>query len=428
MSTRVRQVLVFGLALACSFLYMSYLWTVRTMALQRLEQEAILESHRFPPPVRLVVAATFAPSLATVATRSPSLETAATLSPSPATTPSPSPATTTIPSISPYFAFSPSKRYFFYQPSGGWGNQRFILRWAILAANAMNRTLAVCPMAPHSDIWHGYNAWAKHDIVPSDQLLDVRALNEVVNQGVVFLDDVPLRVVERIRNETALQVEVFVKGHYVNRFATEKQLLVYTESDIARDWLGNKAHVVFWDKMSMWQCCTADFGGDTIWLGKHIMFNAMLKQLALNATRQTFGPLGYNAVHIRRGDMTITSDRRSAEVYYKKHRLHLFDSALPLYVATNERNASWFDFLHGKFPKLKFWRDLEFDRQQLHAFPPKMQGDVAGFVDMLVCGNAVKWEGSLKSTFSAAIGSIRLSPQLRELEWEFPIKPSLRLT
>ncbi|KAH9251392.1 hypothetical protein BASA81_010803 [Batrachochytrium salamandrivorans] len=410
MGARVRQVLVFGLVIACSFLYMSYLWTVRVMVLQRLEQEAVtieLPHRPLPPPLKVI---------AKTRTLSPSLVT--TLSPSLVTTPS----------TSSYFNFSPHKRYFFYQPSGGWGNQRFILRWAILAANAMNRTLAVCPMAPHSDIWHGYNAWEKQDMVPADQLLDVRALNEVVNRGVVFLDDIPLRIVNRIQNETTLQVEVFVKGHYVNRFSANKRLLVYNETDIARDWLDHTAQVVFWDKMSMWQCCTADFGGDTIWLGKHIMFNTMLKQLVLNTTRKTFGVLGYNAVHIRRGDMTITSDRKSAEVYYKKHRLHLFDSTLPLYVATNERNASWFDYLHGKFPKLKFWKDLELDRQVLQTFPPKMQGDVAGFIDMLVCGNAIKWEGSLKSTFSAAIGSIRLSPQLRELEWEFPIKPSLRLT
>lgn len=36
-------------------------------------------------------------------------------------------------------------KYFVYQPSGGWGNQRLILRWAMVAANAMERTL-ILPM------------------------------------------------------------------------------------------------------------------------------------------------------------------------------------------------------------------------------------------------------------------------------------------
>jgi len=34
-------------------------------------------------------------------------------------------------------------KYFVYQPSGGWGNQRLILRWAMSAANAMDRTLVI---------------------------------------------------------------------------------------------------------------------------------------------------------------------------------------------------------------------------------------------------------------------------------------------
>ena len=39
-------------------------------------------------------------------------------------------------------------RFFVYQPTGGWGNQRMILASAIVVANAMNRTLVLPMIAP----------------------------------------------------------------------------------------------------------------------------------------------------------------------------------------------------------------------------------------------------------------------------------------
>jgi hypothetical protein len=316
-------------------------------------------------------------------------------------------------------------KYFFYQPSGGWGNQRFIIRWAMMVANAMNRTLAMSPLAAHSDIWTGYNQWRKEDLLPADKVLDVRALDEAIDRGVVFLDDIPARIVQRIQNETYMTVRTHVKGHYVNR--ERKRLLIYKEADIRESWLSVQEDVVFWDKMSMWQCCTTDFLPDTVWYGRHIMFNQAFKSLARALTAH-LGP--YNAVHVRRGDMTISKDRRTAEVYYKVHRLDAFDKTLPLYIATNEKDLSWFDALKlpGRFTKLVFWDDLNQNllEETLTNFPQAMKGDILGFIDMLICGNAVKWEGSRKSTFSAAISSIRVSPPLRSLHWEFPPKPSVR--
>jgi hypothetical protein len=318
-------------------------------------------------------------------------------------------------------------RYFFYQPSGGFGNQRLILRWAMIVANAMNRTLAVAPLAPHSDIWHGYNRWRKEDIIPAYKVLDARALNEALNRGVVFLDDVPARVIDRVMNYSSYSVKTHVKGHYVNRDAVKKKLLVYRESEIAEMWRSVQDDIVFWDKMSMWQCCSPDFGPDSVWYGRHIMFNTEFKSLA----KQLMADVGeYNAVHVRRGDMTISRDRRTAEVYYKSHRLERFDKNLPLYIATNEKDKSWFDALKEpkRFTRLLFWDDLDKEAIEriLSKHPEAMKGDVLGFIDLLICGNAVMWEGSRKSTFSASISSIRMASQLRTLEWSFPPKPSVR--
>lgn len=318
------------------------------------------------------------------------------------------------------------KKYFVYQPSGGWGNQRYILRWAIIVANAMGRTLVVSPLAPHSDIWHGYNEWNKDQVLAADLVLDVKALNQAVNKGVVFINDTPARVMQRIANETKLTSKVFVKGHYTSNL--RKKLLIYKESEISMNWGNVKEDVVFWDKMSMWQCCVTDFLPDSVWYGRHIIFNEYFKSLALRLVK---GFYPFNAVHVRRGDMTISKDRKTAEVYYRAHHLESFDKSPPLYVATNENDATWFDawLEPGRFTKLVYWKDLDVQaiERELEQFPASMKGDVLGFIEQLICGNAVKWEGSKKSTFSATISSIRVAPQLREIEWSFPPKPSIRM-
>jgi len=89
------------------------------------------------------------------------------------------------------------RKFFCYQPSGGWGNQRYILRWAMIAAAAMKRTLLVAPIAPHSDIWHGFNEFNKSQVVSAGLILDIRAIQKAMAPyGAVFLDDLPIRAVE----------------------------------------------------------------------------------------------------------------------------------------------------------------------------------------------------------------------------------------
>jgi len=312
-------------------------------------------------------------------------------------------------------------KYFAYQPSGGWGNQRYILRWAMIAANAMKRTLLVAPIAPHSDIWHGFNEFNKSDLCSAALVLDVRAMQEAVDFGVVFLDDLPIRAVEAAK-DAGLSVKVYTKPHYKGG----KNFWRLFESRIAQEWGDEKADVVFWDKGSMWMCCLTEDAADSVWFGRHIMFNARLKATA----RVLAQPLGlYNAVHVRRGDHAL-NDRRTAERYYKLHNLGIFDKKLPLYIATDEQYHGWFRYFRkkGKFSRLVFWSNL--DRaviaDLLDDFPKAFHPDALGFLEQLICGNAVQWEGSRESTFSAAISTIRMVPALRNVNWSFPVKPSIR--
>jgi len=173
-------------------------------------------------------------------------------------------------------------------------------------------------------------------------------------------------------------------------------------------------------------CCLTDDSADGVWYGRHIIFNARLKATA----RLLAAPLKlYNAVHVRRGDHAL-NDRRSAERYYKLHNLASFDKKLPLYIATDETYYGWFRYFRkkGKIRTLVFWKNLDRSviKNVLMDFPESMHGDVLGFIEQLICGNAVQWEGSRESTFSAAISTIRVMPALRNLNWTIPMKPSLR--
>lgn len=43
-------------------------------------------------------------------------------------------------------------KFFVYQPTGGWGNQRMILKSAIAAANAMGRVLVLPMISPRKNL------------------------------------------------------------------------------------------------------------------------------------------------------------------------------------------------------------------------------------------------------------------------------------
>ncbi len=322
------------------------------------------------------------------------------------------------------------KKLFVFQPSGGWGNQRYILRWAMIAANAMNRTLVLSPIAPHSDIWHRFNDFRSDQIISMAQVLDLDALQEAVINGVLAHNDTVLSLKDKYLSH--LNWIEYVKPHDKDLSGGRRKWWWFPESYVKQQFgIGSSyesADVVFWKQGSMWCCCGTDIRSDSVWYGRHIMFNNHLKTLALRLMKP-FGFI-YNAIHVRLGDHA-EKDRRNVDVYYKVHKLNKFNTSIPLYIATDEKPENldaWFGPLRDKygFKQLLYWRDLDrsiLEREVL-AYPIDMHRDILGFIEQLICGNAVMWEGSRKSTFSAAIYAIRATPSLREMKWKFPPKPS----
>lgn len=198
-----------------------------------------------------------------------------------------------------------------------------------------------------------------------------------------------------------------------NGKATNERLF-YSIRYLEHTWKPRKQYdVVFFNKGGMWLCC-----GPSNAFSKNIGFNTYIKAIATKLIRLRFdGP--FNAVHVRRGGGHTSSDRRTATGFYKAH-LTLFNNSLPLFIATDEKDKTWFNPLknrHG-FKTLFFWKDL--DAQVIDMmysnFPSTMHGDISGFIEQIICAKAHQWAGSHASTFSAAIGVFRSYKNLRQVK------------
>lgn len=83
------------------------------------------------------------------------------------------------------------------------------------------------------------------------------------------------------------------------------------------------------------------------------------------------------------------------------------NTSLPLFIATDEKNKTWFGDILKMYKASYFWNNVVVDDsnptqaafrvkiiENLKAdFPKTMQGDVLAFIEQLICANAYKWTG-----------------------------------
>ena len=109
---------------------------------------------------------------------------------------------------------------------------------------------------------------------------------------------------------------------------------------------------------------------------------------------------GFNSLHIRRGDFINTRPETvgllsQIPLFLEKN---LFIKDLPLYIATDEKDKSIFDFLKEKY-KIYFLND----------FFANLSGLDATILDQVICSNSLQFLGSKLSTFSDYIHVNRAS-------------------
>lgn len=309
-------------------------------------------------------------------------------------------------------------KYFVFQPSGGWGNQRMLLRWAMRAANAMDRILIVPMVAPHNKMWQGYDRLNASDMVAVDRVLDLDALEAGTVRGI------------RVWRGHLRDLPKALPGTWKTNLGLRPTTKWLKENAIRAKWRNLDERVVFWQKASMWECC----GGGEL-MTPYIMFNDEFKHISLELAKILFnkdnGDDGdnvfgkYNAVHVRRGGGHTRIDRRSAEHYYDMKLIpNKLLLEMPLYVATDEKNKTWFEHWKTKGYRLSFWADIVkadtqgLSRKFINSYPRSMRNDVIGFIEQLICARANKWTGSDGSTFSFSIGGMRLFKSLVDLDWK----------
>ena len=280
-----------------------------------------------------------------------------------------------------------------------------ILRWALRLANAMDRTLIVPMVAPHNKMWYGYDRLNATEMIPADLVLDMEALEAGTVRGV------------RVHRDHLNSLPALLPGTWKRN--SKRSTMWLTENAVRSKWRGLSYRVVFWNKGSMWECCA---GGT--WMTPYVMFSRPLKETSLDLANAYFKNQKYNAVHVRRGGGHTRLDRRSPEHYHDMKIVPAgLDPKLPLFIATDEKNRTWFDYWKTQGFSLVFWNDLyRKDPSRidgfLKAFPRKTSNDVIGFMEQLICARAEKWTGSDGSTFSFAIEGLRNFPSLVRLDWQ----------
>lgn len=117
-----------------------------------------------------------------------------------------------------------------------------------------------------------------------------------------------------------------------------------------------------------------------------------------NRVKQEIGP--YNAVHIRRNDFLKVREKELESVSTGEKILEkvekLFNSELPLYVATDEPDKDFFKELNQKY-KIYFLNDFDYNISPLEQ----------AVVEQVICSQAEFFIGTYLSTFTKRINIMR---------------------
>lgn len=72
------------------------------------------------------------------------------------------------------------KKYFLYQPSGGWNNQRIQLENAILICRLTNRICILPPVSRHTNYYYNYNVQTGDRLLSIQRVLNIPLINETM--------------------------------------------------------------------------------------------------------------------------------------------------------------------------------------------------------------------------------------------------------
>lgn len=353
-------------------------------------------------------------------------------------------------------------KYLTYQPpGGGWNNQRIAFENAVILAKMLNRTLIVHPMAPHKEIlkikkqqlfdgnYESYNALPEHTLVPLSRVINLKKLSkllpvkEVYSNHLRFLKDYSHLSWKRVchnglvgawvdslpgENDVASwdalsrHAQSWAQTRSLPRY---KQICVKDESihgnETLKTWgifdelYHQDEDVIYFEEGSMFFRRMLFFNRERTldahkWIFWYVKFSpAIWHRLRLFKQRVHFP---FNAMHVRRTDHP-TSQKVTQEYWLNiLDKRRLISITPTLYVATDEKNLTWFQPFTDAGFDLLFAKDFKDIFESVKYRGVEISQDILGLTEQLICAHAAHFVGSYYSTFSLYVKRLR-----KQSEW-----------
>jgi len=350
------------------------------------------------------------------------------------------------------------RKYLTYQPpGGGWNNQRIAFENAVILAKMLNRTLIVHPMAPHEEIlkvkqqhlfdlnYESYNALPGHTLVPLSRVMDLKKLSKLIpvkeihTNHLQFLEDYKHYSWKRVCHNglTGAWVDSLpeqndkasweaLERHTSKWLQTEnlpsyKQICVKDTSvhgnktfkiwGIFDELYDSEEDVIYFEEGSMFFRRMLFFDREMTldahkWIFWHVKFAPTIwRRLRLFRQRVHFP---YNAMHVRRTDHPTS--RKMTQDYWLNilNKRGLISITTTLYIATDEKNLTWFQPFRDAGFDLLFAKDFkDIFESVVHHKGVEISQDILGLTEQLICAHAAHFVGSYYSTFSLYVNRLR---------------------
>ncbi|KAJ7383374.1 hypothetical protein OS493_028453 [Desmophyllum pertusum] len=353
-------------------------------------------------------------------------------------------------------------KYLSYNPpGGGWNNQRVAFENAVVLAKLLNRTLIVHPLAPHpsdarkSEWYHKTGrtpgGYFKRDVYPRDKLLplskviDLKVLSKLLpvkdfsSNHVEFVDKYKHLTWSRVCHNELVGIWVDAiprktdeeKWKLIRRVLTRKRLpspipswkhfcelkQITDGSNVSSDsvWgikdeLSNRTEdMLYFAEGSLYNRHFHFFDKKTVlnahkWTMRFIHFASDIRKRGMNVLEAIGRP--FNAMHVRRTDHygSVLFNQSFWLKHLKARKAQNLTKTL--YIATDEKNQTWFRPFREAGYRLLFAED--FDKHfQFQDIDRALFEDKLGLCEQFICAHADIFVGSSYSTFSVYIDRLR---------------------
>lgn len=358
------------------------------------------------------------------------------------------------------------RKFLSYQPpGGGWNNQRIAFENAVVMAKLLKRTLVVHPLAPHAEIlrlkhlfthyegYEIYNSIKTENLLPLSKVIDLRHLSrllpvkEIITDHQTFLQTFHKLQFYKVCHNSRLGLWVdayppennvtswnILRNYKENSRPKLSDIPLYKricraelnryESDVSlgerpiwgilNELSNRKEDVIYFEEGSLFVREIVFFNKQRAlaaheWIMRFIRSAPELFERVQLVSRKIGYP--FNAIHVRRADhpsRLLVSQDTWLTLLKKRGALNITNK---LYVATDEKNKTWFEPFDKAGYNLLFAEDLA-SILQTHQMKRAVAQDVLGLYEQLICAHAYHFVGSYYSTFTLFIHRLR-----RQAKW-----------